>query len=76
MAMGLLDDYSFVWSDLVALWLIVSTLATLLAVHVTGQRACEVNVTVEPLFSKCQSAPGLPGCSYRPLVLSGGTAPL
>lgn len=34
MAMGLLDDYSFAWSDLLALWLIVSTLATLLAVQV------------------------------------------
>ncbi len=36
MAMGLLDDYSFGWSDLVALWLIERPLATLLAVRVMG----------------------------------------
>ncbi len=36
MAIGLLDDYSFGWSDLVALCLIVGPVATLLAVHVTG----------------------------------------
>ena len=70
MAMGLLDDYSFVWSDPMALWLIVQPLATLLAVHVTDQRACGgVNVTVEPLLSECQSGPGCPGCRYRPLVV-------
>lgn len=34
MAMAPSDDYSFVWSDLVALWLIVSTSATLLPVLV------------------------------------------
>ena len=35
-AMELLDDYSFGWSDPMALWLIVSALATLLAVLVAG----------------------------------------
>ena len=36
MTIGHLDDCTFVWSDLLALWLIVQPLATLLAVRVMG----------------------------------------
>lgn len=64
---GLLDDCTFGWSDLLALWLIVQPLATLLAVHVLGAKS---NVTIDHLFSEC---PGLPLGRYRPLVLGGGT---
>ena len=34
-AMGLLDDYSFGWNDLMALWLTVSPLAMVLVARVT-----------------------------------------
>jgi hypothetical protein len=57
MAMVLLDDYSFVWSDLVALWLIVNALATLLAVHVMGAKSMWNQCHGGVLFSDCQRVP-------------------
>ena len=60
-AMEFVDDYSFIWSDLVAMWLIVNTLATLLAIQVMGGvMRLRVQCHGAVLLSECQSGPGLP----------------
>ena len=66
-AIEFVNDYSFDWSDLVAMWLIVSTLATLLAIQVME---CALSLWVQchggVLFSDCKSGSGLPLGRYRP----------
>ena len=57
-AIEFVNDYSFDWSDLVAMWLIVSTLATLLAVQVMeGALSLWVQCHGGVLFSDCQRVP-------------------
>ena len=76
--MECVDDCTFGWSDLVAMWLIVSTLASLLAIQVMGgAMRLRVQCHGAVLFSECQSGPYLPVRRFRPLMLvvSGGTVP-
>jgi hypothetical protein len=57
--MEFVDDCTFGWSDLVAMWLIVSTLATLLAIQVMGGvMRLRVQCHGAVLFSECQSGTG------------------